>query len=127
MDSETNNQDSSSSTSGKVDGKPKQTSMFLLRQEIHRKKNSEYYSPALLNILYCFYFQFVCKCSPIVDEDIYDIDPRNKTELVTKKAEDYWGKQMNSYRDRVKQYEESNDNNPQFDVHKLFSRFHRFF
>jgi hypothetical protein len=33
-----------------------------------------------VNIFYCFFFLFVCRCKPLTDEDIYDVDPTDETE-----------------------------------------------
>lgn len=88
-----------------------------LKKEIQRKPNAEYNSFFLSNIWFCFYFRFVCRCSPIQDEDIYDINPDNKTDLATDRITRFWNKVFKEYDDKRKDYESEKLKNPEFDIY----------
>lgn len=88
----------------------------LSKKEIHRKPNAEYNSLFLLNIWFCFYFRFVCRCIPIQDEDIYEINPENKTDLVTDKVAKYWGRIYKEYVGKSEEYENERKINPKFKI-----------
>lgn len=86
------------------------------KKEVKRKPNAEYNSFFFFNIWYCFYFRFVCRCDPIRDEDIYDINPDNRTDLVTDRTQKYWEKKFKEYDEERKEYEKEKSSNPEFAV-----------
>ena len=94
--------------------KPKDPPPPTIGKEIKRKPNSEFTNPFLCNLFYCFYFQFVCKCSYIADEDIFDVHPRNATDRVTKIAEEHWQKRYAEYLLELAQYDKEKSENPQY-------------
>lgn len=89
------------------------------KKEFHRKPNSEYISPLIANIWYCFYFQYVCKCSPVQDEDIYDVNPDNKTSKVTEEGERRWEKVYSKYKRELEEYNNKKKLNPKFFFYKF--------
>lgn len=90
--------------------KPKEEEPRPLKKEIQRKPNAEYNSFIFLNIWFCFYFRFVCRCTPIQDEDIYDINPENKTDLVTYRTTKYWEEVYKEYDEKRNKYENEKKN-----------------
>lgn len=95
---------------------PKPEPTNPLRKEIHRKPNGEYHSLLIFNIWYCFFFRFVCRCDPIQDEDIYDVNPENRTDYVTDKGDKYWNKVYKEYDEKRKKYEDEKKKNPKFEA-----------
>ena len=70
-----------------------------------RKPNTEYRSPFICNLFYCFYFQFVCRRNAIQDEDIYDVHPNDRSDLMTRKGEAFWKKHCAQYYIQMEQYQ----------------------
>ena len=95
-----------------------------------RKPNSEYNSPFICNLFFCFFFQFVCRLSDVQDEDIYDVHPMDRTETVTKDGEEFWNKRRDRYFRLLEQYEHDKDAHPGFvlkhDIVFIVSLFHSY-
>ncbi|KAK2945606.1 Multidrug resistance-associated protein [Blattamonas nauphoetae] len=73
--------------------------------EFKRAKNAEEAHPLIANLFFCFYFPFICRCSPIRDQDIYECHSLDKAERNIARAEKYWDKPAEEYLTKRKEFE----------------------
>lgn len=84
------------------------------KKEFKRRPNTEEAHWCCLNILFCFYFQFICRIAPIMDEDIYEVDSRDKAERKTREGTEVWVKLQERYLLEKKKYDEAKAISPLF-------------
>ncbi|KAH7828103.1 putative Multidrug Resistance Associated Protein (MRP) [Monocercomonoides exilis] len=72
--------------------------------EVKRKQNTEEQQNCCFNVFFCFYFQFIFRCHPIRDEDIYEPHSKDKTELTTNNGKNYWMKRYVKYLKQMEEY-----------------------
>ncbi|KAH7823453.1 putative Multidrug Resistance Associated Protein (MRP) [Monocercomonoides exilis] len=82
------------------------------KTEIKRRRNTEEAHWCCCNVFYCFYFQFVFRCKPIEDEDIYETQKSDLTSVTTKNAEEYWMKRYTDYVKKFEEYDQEKSRNP---------------
>lgn len=73
-----------------------------------KKKNLESSCNWFLNVFFCFFFPFVCRISPINDEDIYEVDKNDACEKNGKAMEKRWKKQCRIYEEKLESYRNTN-------------------
>ena len=93
------------------------TSEQLETHEIKRSIALEQRFPFILNLFYCFMFPYICRCSPILDEDMPQVMTVNSGDTVMAKVEPLWTKAHEQYRkDKIEYDQKKADlerNNPE--------------
>lgn len=69
-----------------------------------KKKNLESSCNWVLNVFFCFFFPFVCRISPVNDEDIYEVDKNDACEKNGKAMEKRWKNQCRIYEEKLESY-----------------------
>ncbi|KAH7820908.1 putative Multidrug Resistance Associated Protein (MRP) [Monocercomonoides exilis] len=82
------------------------------KKEFIRKKNREEEHFCFFNIFFCFFFPFVCRVSPVTEEDIYVVDSRDTTEKATAHFRRIWEPQYEKYLKEKKEYEQLKAEDP---------------
>ncbi|KAK2950278.1 Multidrug resistance-associated protein [Blattamonas nauphoetae] len=75
------------------------------KTEIKRKVNLEEKHNCFFNLFFCFYFPFICRCSPVGDSDIWECDSKDKAGYNIGRAEKQWDKPSAKYLAEAKEYE----------------------
>ncbi|KAK2963908.1 Multidrug resistance-associated protein [Blattamonas nauphoetae] len=78
--------------------------------EIQRQVNLEDKHNPLLNLFFCFYCPFVCRCHPIQDSDIYVVGKKDRTDVVTVKATEQWNIGYLKYQEQIAQLKNNGPN-----------------
>ncbi|KAK2950394.1 Multidrug resistance-associated protein [Blattamonas nauphoetae] len=87
-------------TQGLADGAPTEDQnefSFDKPDEFVRAPNTEDKHNFLMNIFFCFFWQFVCRRSPITDKDIYECGKRDRISAKKAIMEKHWNTQANLY------------------------------
>ncbi|KAK2956863.1 Multidrug resistance-associated protein [Blattamonas nauphoetae] len=80
--------------------------------EFVRPKNSETSNFILCNMFYVFFFRFVCRCSPLKDEDIWDVSQSDSSQKNYERVHACWEKRYSRYLDERIEYERQKAANP---------------
>ena len=76
-------------------------SVWKHRKELSRPTNQEDLHPFLCNLLYIFYFPFICRSTPITDEDIPVISKEDESESAIDRVRAIWNPIYESYVKKV--------------------------
>ncbi|KAK2945813.1 putative ATP-binding cassette sub-family C member 5 [Blattamonas nauphoetae] len=85
-------------------------------EEVQRRPNLEDTHSLFLNLFFCFYCPFVCRCKPIRDADIYSVGRKDGTDIVTTKGTIAWEKQIQKYHQRMTEHQTNRSSKAQSSI-----------
>ena len=82
--------------------------------EIKRHVNEEDTHPLLANLFFCYFFPYICRCTPVTDPDIPDARKSDDTKEATRKLKARWQPEYEEFAQRRRKYEEQVKDNPRY-------------
>lgn len=91
--------------------------LISTKPEWKRSKNWEESSPFICNLFFCFYFPFVCRFSPLREENVPEIYKEDKSDSNTERLSKYWNPAFLEYVEKNEKFESEVNNNLEFDFY----------
>ncbi|KAA6378355.1 MAG: putative multi drug resistance-associated protein MRP, partial [Streblomastix strix] len=96
--------------------KQKKTKKKINEKNAIRKPNLEDRHPFILNLFYCFFMPFICRIKPITNDDIYQIDEKDKCENVSNLVVKDWKLKLKQFLQDIQDFEKQKTDNPELQI-----------